>query len=62
MVSNEEDASVVLTEELEEDLCKVWDMAMDEVQTPRSPIHANRHINELTRISKNVDLLHRIFE
>lgn len=34
MVSEEEgeqgDASVVLTEELEEDLCKVWDMAMDE--------------------------------
>lgn len=35
MVSDEDgdqgDASVVLTEELEEDLCKVWDMAMDEV-------------------------------
>lgn len=34
MVSEEEgeqgDASVVLTEELEEDLCKVWDMAVDE--------------------------------
>lgn len=33
MVSDEEqeqsDASVVLTEELEEDLCKLWDMAMD---------------------------------
>ncbi len=35
MVTDQEsglsDSSVELTEDLEEDLCKVWDMAMDKV-------------------------------